>query len=174
MNSYNTTSYCGWHKQADVEAYLKAAAAQDIRSRELRSFVKEFHKAGVAGNMFNEARISNKERFRESAVKLKNYHEALGVLKVSSMVFRLSMPTLLRISSTNKNMKVARSVMAYVMSTDLEMSANDIATFFGYTYVPAVTELVTKIKNALLDDEDIICAVDLVREEYFRISQYDD
>ncbi len=174
MSIYNKTPYCGWHKQEDVEKFLTSQVDPDKRSRELRTFVNEFHKAGIAKNMFSEAKISPRESLRIAARKLERYYEALGVLKVGSMVFRLSMPTLLKVHSTNKNGKTARAVMSYVMARNLEMKIEDIAIFFGYRYAPAISEMVKKVEVALLEDEDIICAVDLVREEYFRISQYDD
>lgn len=86
------------------------------------------------------------------------------------------MPGILRKSrDSNKGTKarLVRDILIYLMRKDLDLEVDDIATFLGYSLY-RVHEGLRRIERAVLDkvdldgidvDEDIICAVDMVREE---------
>ncbi len=173
LSMYNKSDICMSHKAEDVVAYREKVARQDKRSRAIQSFIKEFHKESTAQDMLAAAAEAEQTPTRKRAVtELAQYSEALGVLKVASLIFRLSMPGILRKKSTSSKPKVARDVVSYIMRRDLKMKPEEIALILGYHYLPRVAEGVDRVSQALLEDEDIICAVDLVREEYHR--QYED
>lgn len=172
LSQYNKSDICQWHSAEDTAKFRETQWQQGRNSRELMAFVKAFHKEGTIDEMFEKAsKPAAKPRQQRAATELAQYHEALGLLKVASMVFRLSMPAILRIRATQTKNKVAREVMMYIMQQDLKMSVEDIVTFFGYKYPPNVTDSIKGISKAFMEDEDIILAIDLVREDYHRMSQ---
>lgn len=172
LSRYNKSDICEWHSPEDTAKFRAEQWENNRKNRELMAFVKEFHAAGTVDDMFAEAsKPAAKPRLKRAATEIEQYHEALGLLKVGSMVFRLTMPAILRIRATQQKHKTARAVMMYVMQHDLGMSVEDIVTFFGYRYAPNATDAIKWIERSFIEDEDIILAVDLVREDYHRMSQ---
>jgi hypothetical protein len=168
LSQYNKDDICMSHKAEDVLKYRANSEKKSKESRALHAFIREFHHAGAVEDMLTEAKKGESARNkRRPVIELEHYVEALGLLKIASLIFRLSMPAILRKTSTSSKPKTARDVLTYIMRKDLEMSSEDIATFFGYAYLPRVAEAVERISKAMLAefDEDIVCAVDLVRQE---------
>ena len=171
LSQYNKDDICMSHKAGDVAAYREKAAKQVKESRAIAAFVREFHGESTAAEMLQVAATKRQKRsvVRKEVLSLDEYAKALGLLKSASRVFRLSMFSVLRLTSTNKKYKIAREVLIYLMSSELKMELEDIGTFLGYTYLPNVRVSIDNIRNKLLEDEDIILAVDLVLNEYLRV-----
>lgn len=172
LSQYNRDDICMSHKAEAIAKYRKKVDVQAKESRAMFAFIAEFHRAGSAKDMFEEAKQTPLTPFkRRGMMELERSPEALGLLKLASMIFRLTMPGILRKSTDPaKGLKarLARDVLAYLMKQDLDMTNEDIAAFLGYTYVPRVNEGVRRIAAAMHAedlDEDIICAVDVIRNE---------
>jgi hypothetical protein len=193
LNTHNKNDFCLSHSTADKLAYQSRQEASSARSREFFSFVKQFHQEGAVEDMFAKAAVAA-PKLNTAITEIPQYPEALGLLKAASMVFRLPMPVLLRARVTapkqktedyietpasrrtelkNIRHKAARDVMMYLMKYDLHMEVGQISDFFGFKYPPNVAVSIQKISDALIDDEDIILAVDLMRRDYQRMSQED-
>lgn len=167
LSQYNQDEICMSHKAEDVSRYRENKKQHDKESRAILAFIKEFHGESTPQEMLAKAKRTEQSPARRRAVtELERYPEALGLLKVASLIFRLSMHGILRKGTTSPKPRVARDVLSYVMTKDLGMSREDIAIFLGYKYVPRVAEGVERIERAMLEDEDLILAVDLVRDEH--------
>lgn len=169
LANYNKDDICMSHNAADVAKYRERVEKQSKESRAIQSFIKEFHKESTVKEMFVAADQASEPSKRMARTELEQYPEALGVLRVGSLIFRLTMPSILQKNPTDSGLaakrKFVRDVLTYIMRRDLKMTPEAIATFFGYRYLPRVAEGVERIQHGLLDDEEIILAVDLVREE---------
>ncbi|MEI9956777.1 MAG: hypothetical protein WDM90_10860 [Ferruginibacter sp.] len=160
------------HKADAVAKYRAKVAKETKESRAILSFVKEFHGAGSVEEMFAEAKKKDlTPQKRKVAIELEQYPESLCLLRIASSIFRHKMPSILRKSSTSSEKKFVRDVLCYVMHTDLGMSRDDIAIFLGYSFPPVVSLAVENIAQAYIENEDVILAVDLLRNEYRRTYQ---
>jgi hypothetical protein len=172
LSQYNRDDICMSHKPEDIARYRSRVERQAKESRAIASFVREFHGESTAAEMFQTALKKSKGAQTPRKVpvtELERYTEAVGLLKSASRVFRISMFSILRLTSVNPKYKVVRSVLMYLMKKELQMEIEDIGIFLGYNYTPNIRVAIEKVTYDLLEDEDIILAVDLVREEYKRV-----
>ncbi|MBP7770521.1 MAG: hypothetical protein KA066_01260 [Candidatus Pacebacteria bacterium] len=167
LSMYNKDDICMSHKAEDIARYREKNQDQGRESRALLAFIKEAHTADTVKEVLDKAKNRKLSSAQRKAVTdLERYPESIALLRIASRVFRMSMTVILRKSSTSPKSKIVRDVLAYIMRKDLEMPPEDVATFFNYQYLPRVPEAVERITRAMLDDEDMILAVDLVREEF--------
>lgn len=167
LSMYNKDDICMSHKAEDIDDYRKKVENSGRQSRALIAFIKEAHTTDAADEMLNKAKNSRLTSAQRKAItELEKYPESIALLRIASRIFRMSVPLIMRKSSTSPKSKVARDVLTYIMRKDFQMPPEDVASFFGYQWLPRVPEAVERIQSAMLDDEDMILAVDLVREEF--------
>jgi hypothetical protein len=93
LSQYNKDEICMSHKPEDAAQFRDQRDRESKNSHAILAFIKEFHQEGTPQKMLAAAKRSVTTAHQQRAVtELERYPEALGLLKMASLVFRLPMP----------------------------------------------------------------------------------